>query len=54
MMLQPGKADRGVTCMLAQAEEVMEATVSMTLVVGSCAVKVDGAIVAIKDWQGVQ
>ena len=32
----------------------MEAAVSMALVAGSCAVKVHGPIVSIKDGQGVQ
>ena len=40
--------------MFAQDEKLMEATVSMALVTGSCAIKVYSAVVSIKDWQGVQ
>ena len=40
--------------MFAQDEELMEAAVSMAFVVGSCAIKVYGPIMAIEDWQGVQ
>ena len=40
--------------MFAQDEKLMEGTVSMALVTGSCAIKVYSAVVSIKDWQGVQ